>query len=81
MKKITGIILAVIGIVTVAIHVIFKVNERMSAARSVSIIGGADGPTSIFIAGKIGGTSIWIGMFVGIVLLITGILIIIRKKG
>ena len=47
MKIIVGIILVVIGIVTVAISSIFKVNERMSVVRSVSIIGGADGSISI----------------------------------
>lgn len=45
MKKIVGIILAVIGIVTAAINLVFKVNGQTSVARSVSVIGGADGPT------------------------------------
>ena len=57
MKKFVGIILTVIGIVIAAISLIFKVNGQMSVARSVSVIGGADGPTSIFVAGKIGGFS------------------------
>ena len=29
------------------------------AAAAISIIGGADGPTSIFLAGKLGQTAIW----------------------
>lgn len=57
MKKIVGIILAVIGIVTAAINLVFKVNGQTSVARSVSVIGGADGPTSIFLAGKVVDTS------------------------
>ncbi|MDE7281979.1 MAG: oxaloacetate decarboxylase [Lachnospiraceae bacterium] len=80
MKKIVGIALTVIGIVIVAISLIFKVNEQMTVARSISIIDKADGPTSIFIAGKIGGTSIFIGVIAGIVLLMVGIFIIVRKK-
>ena len=80
MKKIVGIALTVIGIVTIAISLIFKVNEQMTVARSISIIDKADGPTSIFIAGKIGGTSIFIGVIVGIVLLAVGIFMIVRKK-
>lgn len=80
MKKVVGIILTVIGIVTAAISLILKVKGQMSVARSVSIIGGADGPTSIFIAGKIGGSSAVIGILVGIVLLTVGIFVIARKK-
>ena len=80
MKKIVGIALTVIGIVTIAISLIFKVHEQMTVARSISIIDRADGPTSVFIAGKIGGTSIFIGVIVGIVLLAVGIFMIVRKK-
>lgn len=80
MKKVVGIILTVIGIVTAVISLILKVKGQMSMARSVSVIGGADGPTSIFIAGKIGGTSAVIGIVMGIVLLTAGILMIVRKK-
>ena len=80
MKKAVGIILTVIGIVTAAISLFLKVKGQMTVARSVSIIGGADGPTSIFLAGKIGGASAVIGIIVGIVLLIAGIVMIARKK-
>ena len=80
MKKIVGIILTVIGIVTVAISLICKVNEQMSVARSVSIIGGADGPTSIFLAGKVANNSAVTGIIAGIVLLMVGIFMIVRKK-
>ena len=52
----------------------------MSVAKSVSVIGGADGPTSIFVAGKIGGTPAITGIIVGIVLLAIGIFIFARKK-
>lgn len=80
MKRITGIILSVVGITTVTISLILKINGHMSVAKSMSIIGGADDPTSIFIAGKIGGASTIIGIFIGIVLLIVGIFIFTRKK-
>ena len=79
MKKFVGIILTVIGIVIAAISLIFKVNGQMSVARSVSVIGGADGPTSIFVAGEIGGFSAIIGMIVGVVLLTVGIFVIGKK--
>ena len=52
----------------------------VSVAKSVSVIGGADGPTSIFVAGKIGGTPAITGIIVGIVLLAIGIFIFARKN-
>ena len=52
----------------------------VSVAKSVSVIGGADGPTSIFVAGKIGGAPTITGIIVGIVLLAIGIFIFARKK-
>ncbi len=52
----------------------------VSVAKSVSVIGGADGPTSIFVAGKIGGIPAITGIIVGIVLLAIGIFIFARKN-
>ena len=76
MKKILGIGLSVIGIVMVVATVILKLKKQMS----ISIIGGADGPTSVFIAGKVGNTSAVAGVIVGALLLVIGIFWI-RKKG
>lgn len=59
--KVRYIVLIVLAIVIVAIigifiyersHVSFYVDDE---GKSVSVIGGADGPTSVFIAGKVGG--------------------------
>ncbi len=80
MKKAIGITLSVIGIIMAAISLVFKINEQISVTKSVSVIGGADGPTSIFVAGKIGGTPAITGIIVGIVLLAIGIFIFARKK-
>lgn len=45
---------------------------------AISVIGGADGPTSVFIAGKVG-TDFWIALIAaGIV--IAGIAVLIWKK-
>lgn len=76
MKKMAGIIVTVIGIAVAALGLLFKVKGQMS----VSVIGGADGPTSIFLAGKVGDSSAVTGMIVGIVLFAAGIFIIVRKK-
>ena len=45
------------------------------AAKSVTIIGGADGPTSVFLAGKIG-SGFWVGIIISaiIILLVTVLL-------
>ena len=80
MKKAIGITLSVIGIIMAAISLVFKIKEQISVTKSVSVIGGADGPTSIFVAGKIGGTPAITGIIVGIVLLAIGIFIFARKK-
>ncbi|MDE6213687.1 MAG: LPXTG cell wall anchor domain-containing protein [Lachnospiraceae bacterium] len=76
MKKMLGIGLSVIGIVTVIVVVILKLKRQMS----ISIIGGADGPTSVFIAGKVGNTSAVAGVLVGIVLLVIGVFMIRKKR-
>ena len=76
MKKMLGIGLSVIGIVTAVVTVILKLKRQMS----ISIIGGADGPTSVFIAGKVGNTSAVAGVLVGIVLLAIGIFLIRKKR-
>ena len=80
MKKAIGITLSVIGIIMAAISLVFKVNEQISVAKSVSVIGWADGLTSIFVAGKIGGTLAITGIIAGIVLLAIGIFIFAGKK-
>ena len=49
MKKGIGIISCIIGILLAVIGVVMKVKGNMA----VSIIGGADGPTSVFDAGKL----------------------------
>lgn len=76
MKKILGIILTVIGIVMTVVSLIFKIKGQMS----VSIIGGADGPTSVFVAGKVGSPLAIIGIIAGIAVLAVGIFMVAKKK-
>lgn len=73
MRRIAGIVLAVLGIAATVFGMIFKKKGQM-------VIGGADGPTSVFVAGKVGGTSAAAGIVAGIVLLAVGIFMIARKK-
>lgn len=76
MKKIFGFILTMIGIAMAILSLILTVKVQASA----SIIVGADGPTSIFVAGKIGGTWAVIGIPAGIILLASGVVMIARKN-
>lgn len=75
-KKIGIIIVAVIGILAV----IYGIITKAKAAASISIIGGADGPTSIFLAGKIGDGFSLTFIVAGVVILAAALLLILRKK-
>ena len=77
MKKVVGGIITIIGIVMAAwgIHVYVFAKEATSI-----LIGGADGPTSVFIAGKVG-KGFGLGtIFVGIILVVAGVVIFIKSK-
>lgn len=67
-------ILSGAGIILSALGLYFKEKE----AAAISIIGGADGPTSIFIAGKINDMPVYVGT--AVILLITAAYLIFRKK-
>lgn len=77
MKKVVGGIITIIGIVMAAwgIHVYVFAEEATSI-----LIGGADGPTSVFIAGKVGNGFGLGTIFAGIILVIAGVLICIKSK-
>lgn len=74
MKKVVGGIITVIGLVLAVTGIVTKVNG------ATSIVIGADGPTSVFIAGKVG-NGFGIGtIFAGIILGVAGVFIIIKSK-
>lgn len=75
MKKLLGVILTIAGSVMAILCFVLNTKGQIS-----TVIGGADGPTSIFIAGKVGGASAAVGMIIGVVLLAAGIFMIVRKK-
>jgi oxaloacetate decarboxylase beta subunit len=75
MKKFgAGII--VLSIIIFITGINMKINQRVS----VGIIGGADGPTSVFIAGKVPEGLGIMGIFCGILLLGVGLYLIFRKN-
>ena len=52
----------------------------MQKGMAISIIGGADGPTSIFLAGKVGGSMIAYLASLVVILIGVGIVIYLKKK-
>lgn len=76
MKKIIAIILAVIGVILLLIGPIIKVKNQMA----ISIIGGADGPTSIFLAGTLGdGISLFF-LAGGIAFVVAAVIMLIARR-
>lgn len=71
---------AAAGLAGVMIYRALKWNRK--CAVSVSVIGGADGPTSVFLAGKVGDLySVGMGAAGIVFLLVLGIWLMIRRKG
>lgn len=75
MKKF-GIGVIIISIIISIIGLGMKIKQRAA----IGIIGGADGPTSVIVAGRIGSGLGLMVMALGILLLIIGIYFIFRKK-
>ena len=77
MKKvgriILGILVAIAGVLWIAVTL------YTTKPHSYTIIGGADGPTSIFLAGKYGAGTIITAVISGLVLAVAGILLIVKK--
>ena len=76
MKKIVAIILGIIGIIVVVGGMMTKIKRNAS----VSIIGGADGPTAIFLAGKVEDGWFVTVMITGVILILVGIILLLKKK-
>ena len=76
MKKVLSIILIIAGglvLLSVAAPVIMGAILKAQAAASVGIIGGADGPTVIMLAGTIGAGSLIVEIVIGVLLIAAGI--------
>ena len=75
-KKVLGIIMGILGVVLVIIEILLKMKESMS----ISVIGGADGPTSIFLAGRIDGNLSILIIGVGVILMVIAGFILFKRK-
>lgn len=75
-------VIAGIGFIAGLLLIIAGIYQNMSVkASAISIIGGADGPTSIFLAGKVGGTLFGtIGIIVGIAVMAVVFIVCMKSK-
>ena len=76
MKKIGFIVVIVLGILLAILG--FTDKEKESA--SIGIIGGADGPTAILVAGNPRDALVFGIVLVGVVLIVSGVVIYLKKK-
>ena len=75
MKKILGIVAGIVGIISVIVGVALKMNNN-----AIAIIGGADGPTSVFVAVKLNSVLVSILIAIGVVMLIVAIIFYLKRK-
>ena len=69
------------GMIVLSIIIfITGVNMKIKQRAAIGIIGGADGPTSVFVAGKVPEGLGIMGIFCGILLLGVGLYLIFRKN-
>ena len=76
MKKVFGIGSCMVGIVLVISGAVMKLKGQTA----VTVIGGADGPTAVFVAGKLNGDFSIILILIGIVLLAVAAIVYWKKK-
>lgn len=74
--KISSIIMMIAGTLIAALGAISKIKGNAS----ISIIGGADGPTSIFVAGSLGDGWFEGSILIGAVLVVLGALLYYKKR-
>lgn len=75
-KKVVAVLAIVVGALKVlsgTAPMIIGVILKAQVAESVGVIGGADGPTAIFVAGVTGTGSVVLEIVVGVLLIIVGI--------
>ncbi|MBQ3029445.1 MAG: hypothetical protein IJD26_10205 [Lachnospiraceae bacterium] len=83
MKKVISIISIVVGglvLLSVIAPMVIGAVLNSQASDSVGIIGGADGPTAIFVVGTFGAGSVIIESVIGVLLVAVGIWGLIRCK-
>ena len=77
MKKalsIVAIVVGVLALLSAVVPLIIGILYQIPTPESAGVIGGADGPTAIMIAGTIGTGGIVIEIAIGILFIVAGIL-------
>ncbi|MCD8363761.1 MAG: sodium ion-translocating decarboxylase subunit beta [Lachnospiraceae bacterium] len=76
MKNTVSKIMIAVGAVLLIVAAVAKLMGR----KSISIIGGADGPTSIFIAGRVSPGWMLPTAVAGVIVLAVGVFLLLKKK-
>lgn len=82
MKKGIGIVFLIVGIIITAVGgaIISGIFFGVTHNESIGIIGGADGPTAIFLTSKLGLFPIAAAVVVGIVIVVISVIAIRKNK-
>ena len=75
MKKILVIVAGIVGLIFVIIGAALKINNN-----AISVIGGVDGPTSVFVATKLNSSSDSMFIVIGVILLVAAIFFYLKRK-
>lgn len=75
MKKILVIVAGIVGLIFVIIGAALKINNN-----AISVIGGVDGPTSVFVATKLNSSSASMFIVIGVILLVAAIFFYLKRK-
>ena len=75
MKKILVIVAGIVGLIFVIIGAALKINNN-----AISVIGGVDGPTSVFVATKLSSSSVSMFIVIGVILLVAAIFFYLKRK-
>ena len=73
------IVMSVIMLLCCAVQLFVRIQAKISLSTAIGVIGGADGPTSIFVAGKIG-TPWGLYILTAAVVVITDIYFVMKRK-
>lgn len=75
MKKVVGILVGILGCIALVCGGVMAVKD----SSDVAVIGGADGPTSIFLAGKVGENFSLVMVVCGVVLIGVAVVFLVKK--
>ena len=75
MKKILVIVAGIVRLIFVIIGAALKINNN-----AISVIGGVDGPTSVFVATKLNSSSVSMFIVIGVILLVAAIFFYLKRK-